>query len=664
MWLPETGVDLETLDILAEHGIRFTILSPHQASRVRPVGSDEWHDVTGQKIDSTTAYTLHFPSGRTIALFFYDRQVSRAVAFEKLLNSGESFAQTLLGKFSEARNRPQIVHIATDGESYGHHHRFGDMALAYALNRVESGNLANLTNYGEYLEKHPPAHEVEILENTSWSCAHGVERWRTHCGCNTGSHPQWNQNWRKPLRDSLDWLRDSLAPAYEEKTAGLFKDPWKARNEYVRIIIDRSHGEVDKFLEQHALRTLSQDEKTTALKLLELQRHAMLMYTSCAWFFDELSGIETVQIMQYAGRAIQLAREVSGEDLESGFLERLEQAKSNIPTFGNGRRIFENSVKPAMVDLKTACAYYAVSSLFDGDSEQLDLCCYSVEREDGWSAEAGNARLVVGKTTVKSEITWESGRFYFGVLHLGDHNINCGVKEYQRDETYRALLSDLSRTYDRADIPETLRLMDKHFGTSTYSLKSLYRDEQQRILNLLLGSTLKDVEAVYRKLYEQHAPVLRFLKDSQNPPPRILFMAAELVVNADLRLAFEEKELDFQRIENLLEAAKLLGVSLEQASLEYVFRRNVERMAELLSAHPTNLALLEKLDAALDLGSHLPFRVNLWEVQNICYAILKSTYPPLRMRAGQGDERAREWIRRFSAMGEKLLVRINGEPLS
>ena len=341
MWLPETAVDLETLDILAEVGIRFTILAPHQAKRVRQIGSDAWQDVANAAIDPTMAYEIKLPSGRSLNLFFYDGPISRQVAFEDLLSSGDNFAHRLADAFSPEPARPQIVHVATDGETYGHHHRFGDMALAYALHHIETDGLAQITNYGEYLEKHPPTHEVEINEHTSWSCPHGIERWRSDCGCNAGRNRKWRQAWRAPLREALDWLRDSLTPHYQERAQEFLKDPWAARDSYIEVILDRSQGNVEEFLKRHGTRELDEAEVVTVLKLLELQRHAMLMYTSCGWFFDELSGIETVQAIQYAGRAVQLAQELCGDDIEHNFLERLELAKSNIPEYGDGHRIYD-----------------------------------------------------------------------------------------------------------------------------------------------------------------------------------------------------------------------------------------------------------------------------------------------------------------------------------
>jgi alpha-amylase/alpha-mannosidase (GH57 family) len=344
MWLSETAADLESLEVLAGQGIRFTILAPGQARRVRPIGG-RWRDVSGARVDPSMPYLVKLPSGGTIVVFFYDGPISRGVAFEGLLANGERFANRLTGAFSSTRNWPQLVHIATDGESYGHHHRYGDMALATAIHSIERNESAHLTIYGEYLERHEPTHQAEIFERSSWSCVHGVDRWWSDCGCNSGGHSDWNQAWRTPLRQALDWLRDELAPGFEERARDLLGDPWAARDDYIAVIRDRSPASQQRFWTRHAARELSDEEQVTARKLLELQRHAMLMYTSCGWFFDDISGIETVQVIQYAGRVIQLAREVLGNDPEPGFLEGMAEAKSNVPGQRDGARIYEKSVR-------------------------------------------------------------------------------------------------------------------------------------------------------------------------------------------------------------------------------------------------------------------------------------------------------------------------------
>jgi alpha-amylase/alpha-mannosidase (GH57 family) len=658
MWLPETAVDLETLDILAEQGIRFTILAPHQGSRIRPLDGGKWEDVKGEKIDTTMPYLLNHPSGRTIVIFFYNGPISRAVAFEKLLSSGESFARRIVGGFSGKDNKPQLVHIATDGESYGHHHRFGDMALAYALDTIQSKGLAHLTNYGDYLEKYPPTHEVEILENTSWSCAHGVERWKSDCGCHTGRHADWNQAWRTPLREALDRLRDTLNPVYDEKARLFLKDPWEARNDYIQVILDRSPANVEDFLRRHGTHDLNDMEKMAALKSLELQRHTMLMYTSCGWFFDELSGIETVQILQYAARTLQLARETLDQDLEPSFLEDLAQAKSNVPEYGDGRLIYERSVGPCVADLKKVGAHYAICSLFREYETESSFYCYRADQKEVRVAEAGKAKLLTGKAHFLSEITNESAVLSFGTLHLGNHNLTCGVKEFENHEAYEGMARDLFSSFERADFPETIRRLDRQFGGSIYSLNSLFRDEENGILGMIAESALEDAEGIYRQLYEDYAPLMRFFKDSDLPPPKALSMVAEFILSKSLRNAFEREPFDLALIESLLEDTKEEGVTLDAATLEFSIRKRLERMAEAFSADPTDMSRLQELASAVALLKALPFQVNLWTVQNICYEIFQSSYDQWRNRAESGDETAQAWVNHFRPLAQSLSFRI------
>ncbi len=658
MWLPETAVDLETLDLLAERSIGFTILGQHQAKKVRPIGAEAWQEVEGAKIDPSMAYEIRLPSDRKMALFFYDGAISRAVAFETLLSSGESFVRRLMEGFSEWRSWPQLVHLATDGESYGHHHHFGEMALAYALNTVEAKGLARLTNYGQFLEKHPPTYEVQIIENTSWSCFHGVERWRKDCGCHSAGHPGWNQEWRKPLRETLDWLRDECSPLFEDKGRTLFKDPWEARNAYIEVLLERSRAAKERFFSLYGARPLSETEKAIALKLMELQRHVMLMYTSCGWFYDDLSGIETVQILQYAARALHLAEECFESRFEPGFLEHLSRARSNLPEEGDGRKIYERAVKPAWADLSKVGAHYAISSLFREEEVETPVSCYRPVFEDYQLWKSGKARCAAGRLRISSEITLERGNLTFAVLHLGDHTVICGVRDVEGDEVYEAMVKDVSNTFNSADFPETIRTLDRHFGKGIYSLRSLFRDEQKRILDILLEATLAEAETVYRKLYETHAVMMRFLKDSRSPIPRALYLAAEYVLNADLQRAFAKKESEPAEIQDLIETARRAGITLHEDGLEYALRKKIEAAAEAFHASPSDLPLLEELERSLSLCDHMPFRVTLWAVQNDCYDLLQTVYPERVVLAEQGDRRAREWVDHFVAIGERLSLKV------
>ncbi len=659
MWLPETAVDLETLEIMAELGVSFTILAPSQAMCVRRIGDGEWMDVSEGRIDPTMAYILRLRKLKSISVFFYDGPISRAVAFEGLLNSGEVFAERLMDGFSDFNDRPQLVNIATDGESYGHHHRHGDMALAYAMRHIESQGLAKFANYGSFLEKNPPTHEVEIFQNSSWSCVHGVERWRGDCGCNSGGCPQWNQSWRTPLRETLDWLRDKLAPAYERKAALFLENPWRARDDYVEIVWDRSGDNIERFFKLHSKGKKTELDRRTLLSLLELQRHAMLMYTSCGWFFDELSGIETVQVIQYAARAIQLAREFLDLDLEEEFLTRLETAKSNIPEHRDGRLIYEKFVQPAMVDLQNVGAHFAISSIFEKYNERASIYCFSALMKDYHWGEAGMARMAVGNAEINSDITFKTKRLCFGVLHFGDQNIICGVGDYRAEDEYRSIKKGLAAAFGAADFTETLRLLQNHFGESHYSLKSLFRDEQRRVIEQILEPLTRDAETFYSQLYDRNLPLMKFLKNLNIPAPKPIQRAVDVTANKRFLQTIKEDGLRRDVLEPLLEESKSAGIALDVETLEFSVRKILEWLMDRMRQGIPEPAPLEALLEAATLVESLPFEVILRKAQNTYYDILMTSYAELKESAVEDQDENRKWLSLFEKLGEKLRVRIN-----
>ncbi|MDA1276558.1 MAG: DUF3536 domain-containing protein [Verrucomicrobia bacterium] len=658
MWLAETAADLESLDTLAGHGIKFTILSPYQASRVRNSGGGRWRDVNGGRVDPSRPYSVRLPSGRRIAVFFYDAPVSQAVAFEHLLEDGQRFARRLTDAFHDGRQGNQLVHIATDGESYGHHHRKGEMALACALHLIEESQSATLTNYGEYLEKNPPAFEAEIHEKSAWSCSHGVERWKSNCGCNSGGNHGWNQEWRAPLREALDWLRDMLMPRYEAKAGELLKNPWRARDAYIQVILDRSDESIARFFSEHALRPLTEPEQIAALRLLEMQRNAMLMYTSCGWFFDEISGLETVQIIQYAARALQLASDLCDEDLEPGFLEILEKAKSNIRGHENGRWIYEHFVKPAIVNRETLGAHYAVSSLFETYQQRTRIYAFTIDEEHREVFTAGKARLAIGRAKVTFEITRASDTITYGVLHFGDHNLNGGVRLYQGEESYQSLVHELREAFERAEFPQVIRLMDRHFGESNYSLKSLFRDEQRKILRQVLASTREDLESRYRQITDIYTPLMKFLTDMRAPLPSALQTAADFILNIDLHRELESEGTNFDRVRCLLIEGKARNVALYENSIRQVTKTKIENLMLKFSENAEDLAVLAQLTETAETIHRLPFDSNLWKVQNMYYRMMKSLLAEKRSKAEQSDAAAQEWVRSFTTLGEHLNFRI------
>jgi alpha-amylase/alpha-mannosidase (GH57 family) len=655
MWLAETAADAESLELLAQHGIKFTVLAPHQCRHIRPLKDGAtWTETPGATVDTTHPYLVRFGSGLSIAVYFYDGPASRAIAFDGLLNSGENLTARLKSGFKD-NAQPQLVHVATDGESYGHHHKYGEMALAYALRLLEEDRTVKLTNYGSYLAQFPPEYEAEIVDNTSWSCQHGVERWRSNCGCN-GGKPGFNQAWRGPLRRSLDELRDAVALLTEQESGKLFTDVWAARDSYIQVILDRGPETVERFFAESQSHPLTEAERVRALELMEMQRHTQLMYTSCGWFFDDISGIETVQVIAYAARVLQLARVLFGERaalLEPAFLARMAEAHSNVPSAGDGAKIYKEQVASKQLGLEQVAAHYAISSVFSSYAEETELFCYHVRRLSFNIYTSGRGRLALGRASIASAITGQRQSFSFAVLHFGDQNITAAVKPYQEADAadFEAFASQATEQVQRARFPEVIRLLDRYYGRADYSLTSLFTDEQRRIVQLILNSTLSDIENSLTTIYEDHASLLHYLSQAGLPKPPALTLAAGFAINAGLRRALEADPIDQAQLRSLLTLANDDQVPLEKTALSYIVDQRMKlAMVELQISSGSP----EGLDRALDLARsliELPFELNLWQAQNIWYEILRtSSYALTALASG---DRPR-WDQDFNELGACL----------
>jgi alpha-amylase/alpha-mannosidase (GH57 family) len=676
MWLAETAVDFETLDLLAQNGVLFTILAPHQCARVRerpettlqPLldhmdAGARWIETPNASVHPNHPYLVNLNDGRSITVFFYNGPISRSIAFEGVLNNGETFAWRLAHGFDPSDPHAQIVHVATDGESYGHHHRHGEMALSYALRFIEDKKLGKLINYGQFAAQFPPRWEAEVVDDTSWSCAHGIERWRSDCGCN-GGRQGWNQRWRAPLRAALDWLRDTVTPLSESTASGLLKDVWAARDAYITVILAAgtpgAEEAINQFFAAHAVRKLSQDERTLILKMMEMQRHTQLMYTSCGWFFDDISGIETVQIMAYAARALRLAADIFGLNsalLEWQFVERLRQAKCNSPQWKDGGDIYKRLVKPMEVSLEQVAAHYAISSVFGNYPDETVLFCYTIRRLDYENVTSGRAKLAIGRCRITSNMTEEMEEVSFAALHFGDHNVTAAVERSTPQDlsAFDDLKQKCTAAVTQANLPEVVRLIDSFFGGSPYSLASLFKDDQRRILRFILNSTLREVEDSLVKIYEEHASLLHFLNASGLPKPPALTMAAGFAINAGLRRALEEEPIDLPRVRSLISLAKSDGVVLESHSLRYLTDQHMKRSMVQLQAKPLDS---ESLDHALTLARtlrELPFELNLWQAQNIWYDTLtKSSRFLLALEASAAEH----WRANFLELGRQLSIAV------
>ena len=582
MWLAETAVDDETLKFLEENGIKFTVLSPYQALKFRQEGDKDWQDVSWGNIDPARSYRYYIKSapGKFIDLFFYDGAISRSVAFDELLKDGNKFIKRLKEGISDCRDYPQLINIATDGESYGHHTKFGDMALSYVLKIRAKDEGFKITNYAEYLDKYRSNCEVDIKQASSWSCFHGVGRWKEDCGCSTGGHPGWNQKWRKPLRDALDYLRDELIVVFENEGQKYFDNVWNVRNKYINVILDRNEMNVKKFQQENFKPDLTDDDKVHAMELLEIQRQAMLMYTSCGWFFSEISGIETVQIMKYAARAMQLAARFTSKNLEEKFLEILSQAKSNIPEFGTGKDIFERFVKPSIITVKQIATLWALSSLYQDFEDEENVYCYTITRKAYKKVQKNSSTFIVGHIEIQSKITLQKSNVMFALMQYAGGDFHCTIKEYSDDAEFNRIKNDLIKIYTMNTLTEIIRALDEYFGKEYFTLKDIFIEERRKILQILLKGKLKKFSQTYQEMYDEGKGSIYHLQGLGLSIPDEFKMSAEyalshkfndIVVHSG---GFVEDDL-IQQATDINFEAKKIDIKLDKSPSNLVFSKKI-----------------------------------------------------------------------------------------
>ncbi|NCJ06771.1 DUF3536 domain-containing protein [Synechococcales cyanobacterium C] len=545
MWLAEAAVDYPTLEALASEGIQFIILAPSQAQRCRPIPADAadshpWQEVGGGQIDPTRPYRCFLPGGARqdfIDIFFYDGPISRDMGFNDVLSSSNHFAGRLAQAVRGDRQTAQLISVATDGETFGHHKRNTERALAYALVAEFPQRGWSVTNFAHYLSLEAPTWEVELKPVTAWSCAHGVDRWQDDCGCG-GEGSLWHQKWRRPLRDALDWLRDRLAQVYQDAGEPLLVDPWQARDAYIEVFGASSNSaeqadraaKIAAFLEQHQQHPLSPAEQVDALRLLEMQRHTLLMYTSCGWFFEELSRPEGVQLLRYAGRAIALASEVTGVNLEGAFIQRLALAPSNVETFQNGAEVYRQLVLPSQVNFEQVAAHYAITSLFTTYPQSAQVYCFQAQQLDYQLQRMGTLTLAFGQLHLTSEITQETAHLMFGVLHLGGWDFYCGVQPFGGRRTYTEMKAQVLEALQQASTVQVILALSEAFGANSYSLHHLFAEERHRIITLLSQDTLSRLDQLYTQVYRNNYSLLMAYRRDNLEVPEELKMAAQVAL--------------------------------------------------------------------------------------------------------------------------------------
>jgi alpha-amylase/alpha-mannosidase (GH57 family) len=710
MWLAETAVDYATLEALVAEGIRFTILAPSQAERCRLIPSDEqpvsqWLEVGGSQIDPTRPYRCFLANGKYIDIFFYDGPISRDMGFNDVLSHSQHFAGRL-GQAVRGDHRPaQLISVATDGETFGHHKGGTEKCLAFAFTQEFPARNWTVTNYAHYLSINPPTWEVVLKPVTAWSCAHGVDRWQEDCGCGGGG--LWNQKWRRPLRDSLDWLRDKLVKVYEETGRQFFRDPWAARDEYIQVIRDRSAANVDQFLTRHRKRKLTPAEQLDALRLLEMQRHALLMYTSCGWFFEEISRPEGVQILRYAARALELAGEVAGVQLEKSFLRRLTTAPSNVDFFKHGGEVYRQLVVSAQISFKQVAAYYAISSLFDRhevrgkrhDTESNFSCfiprpskvyCYDAHQLDYQLQRLGSLTIAVGQLRLLSEITWESSHLVFAVVHLGGWDFHCCIQPFTGRRAYSQLKDKLFDAFKQASATQMILAMTQLFGGESFSLQDLFAEERHRIMGLISHETLTRLDQLYTQVYRDNYGILMAFHRDELPVPQELQVAAEIALShrcltsiKALEQEFDEPQLGLSYLVELeaiaTEANHLrarLKVPEAKQTLEKLILRSLWQL--LHDANPDTLdSDLNRVKRLIELGNQLHLSLSLDRCQELYFNCLQTRIEPecrlaIQAQLISGNNNASEmtwpplktnWhttqLRQLLQLGEKLAVDVS-----
>ena len=674
MWLPETAVNLEVLQDLAAHGLKYVILSPWQASRVRPLQGGPWQDVRDGSIDTTQAYRCFLGSGkgagdrRFIDIFFYNGQTAAELSFGELLADSGRLLDHLGTKLQAQRSGPQLLSVATDGETFGHHKAFGEMGLAYALSALCPPRGWVVTNYRAFLEMQPPRQEVEIYlgpegKGSAWSCAHGVGRWERDCGCHTGGGPGWNQKWRRPLRQAFDLLNETLAQVFTEAGSRYLANPWAARDDYIEVILDRRPASREAFFQRHGRAGMTGADQVAALKLLEMQRHVLLMYTSCGWFFADLAGLETIQVLKYAARALQLGQEFTPANLEEQFLAVLQEARSNLPAMGNGRDLFLKKVKPAVITYPKLVNHFSISLLNDPQRRPAAaIFHYQPELLQFEEKSQGGLELACGRIKLTSGITQESRTLGYATLFLGGYLYRTQVKEGQTADEFEAMVAHLSQTLDAA--PEDIaNVMAAYFHDGYYSVHDMFKLEKREILRHSLEKTQGDMEGELERGFNEIRPVLFTMAKEGFVIPRVFTLAAFTTLRRAVReiLAdWQGQDLDRQsqrQLAEVQEIAKTLNVHLHidpiGLTLASLVEQSLQALRETFTLPRANAAL-----ATLSLSQQLPVDVDLMEAQNLFFYLMADNGARL---APPGKRRQAD-VQEFIRILLELAARLNFNP--
>lgn len=629
MWLAETAVDILTLEALASENILFTILAPSQAKQIAKIQSDDWTNVSEHSIDTTIAYRCDLPSGAHIYIFFYNGKISSEVAFGGLLQSGVQFANKLAA--ASIPENQGLIQIATDGETYGHHHQYGEMALASCIEILSKEHNGSYLNYTHFLKKFPVESKVRIHENSSWSCYHGIDRWRDDCGCKTKDIQGWNQKYRKPLREALDWLRDQLIILFENEGNKYLTHPWQVRDNYIRVILDRSDENVTKFLQENCKVILNEKTTNDILILLEIQRQCMLMYTSCGWFFDEISGIETIQILQYACRAISLASKF-GLDLETDFIQKLSAAPSNIAEMQNGATVYKKEVLPQRITLRQVAEHITVFAMHEHTLHVTWLYNFKIEYYQFKRYRSGENELIFGQAKISSLITLSTFEYCFACLSTSVLDINGYIhEELMDDNTFEMLKQQLKDNIYADDIPEINKLLAQIFNNKPFNFDCLFKDEKRHFLIELTNTKLKKAAGINIDFFNSNYALFQELKNNEIQIPDSIKKTINLVYNEDLILVIENPiTFSFDQFKKIILQFEYWDIEVNnKEKIALLLERLLDNLVSSLTSATSPLITSSLIVELINWAVKQNIALNLWKAQNSLYSIrnfLNNTY--------------------------------------
>ena len=621
MWLPEAAADDETLRLLIDLGMKYVILSPYQIAAVREPGTAKWTDVSDGNFNTRRPYLWRDgqpgAKKRSIAVFVYDGPLSKAAAFEGLLNNSSAFADRIQGCFTPEKEN-QLVTMAVDGETFGHHHKYADMTLAYAFHKELKDRGIKVVNFGEYLEMNPPAAEIRIKEGpdgegTAWSCAHGVRRWKGGCPC--GSENGDSTEWRQPLRIALNMLRDSAAAMYVRETSEYLKDPWEARNKALPLLYGKEGAE-ETFFAECAKRNLNDDEKKKVFRLVEMQKNALFMFTSCGWFFSDVSRIETVQNLRYAARVCEILKEYGSKNAERIFTSCLSKAVSNYKGEGSAKEIYSRIVRENVKAVEKCAAFSVAQKLFfDSPEKETDETVIIRKRRNiNTTLEAaGEVKTCRGGENIKLSFAYlrkgeEFPRMFFAPLN-------------KYPEMEKAILCDTEE--------ETERVLSLCGGTVRIAFNDFSPEEKNRYAWILATAIRDNHSAETLSILNDYLYLLRQLpeKDLSSWAPLKAQAADYARQAADIMLRKTARATTEDNIRRLSELAASISESGIYAAVEAVPE------TELLLARRISAPALENPDlqnlSLMHLGLKAAKLLNaghaMFHIQNYLYEILVKT---------------------------------------